>query len=216
VSARIDRRTLLARSAGLALAAPLGVALASAERHGIALAAQVGGKTLVAAIPQATAQLDPAVAGSNGYGDIIPLTDNITEGITRFKSGTVEVEPCLAESWDVSKDGLTYTFKIRPNVKFHDGTALDAKAVETNYERQRDEKHPFHTEGMVYAPIVFADVDTIKATGDLELTITMTRPSILLPGNLAIFAAGIVSPTALEKLGKDFGQQPVGTGPFRI
>ena len=69
---------------------------------------------------------------------------------------------------------------------------------------------------MVYAGIVFADVESVEATGDMELTVTMSRPSVLLPGNLAIFAAGIVSPTALEAEGADFGQSPVGTGPFKF
>ena len=50
----------------------------------------------------------------------------------------------------------------------------------------------------------------------MELTVTMSRPSVLLPGNLAIFAAGIVSPTALEAEGADFRQSPVGTGPFKF
>jgi len=69
---------------------------------------------------------------------------------------------------------------------------------------------------MVYRGIVFADVKSVKATGDLELTVTQSRPAILLPGNLAIFAAGIVSPTALEKEGAEFGQKPIGTGPFKF
>ena len=134
---------------------------------------QDGGKTLVVAIPQATVQLDPAVAGSNGYGDIIPINDNITEGLTRFKNGTAEIEPALAESWTVSDDGLTYVFKIRSGVTFHDGTPLDAKAVETNFLRQLDREQPApHQENFVYVEIVFAEVDTVAATGDLELTVT--------------------------------------------
>jgi peptide/nickel transport system substrate-binding protein len=98
-------------------------------------------------------------------------------------------------------------------VTFHDGTPLDAAAVETNFLRQFDEENPLHQETMVYAGIVFADVASVEATGDMELTVTMSRPSVLLPGNLAIFAAGIVSATALEE-GADIGQSPVGTGPF--
>jgi peptide/nickel transport system substrate-binding protein len=217
---RIDRRAFATRAAQLGLAAPIATALATvATRPGLAAPAlslqmQDGGKTLVAAIPQATVQLDPAIAGSNGYGDIIPITDNITEGLTRFKPGTVEIEPALAESWQVSDDGLEYVFTIRPGVTFHDGTPLDAKAVETNFLRQFDESNPLHQDAMVYSGIVFADVESIAATGDMELTIRLSRPTILLPGNLAIFAAGIVSPTALEAEGADFGQQPVGTGPF--
>jgi peptide/nickel transport system substrate-binding protein len=210
----------LTRAAQLGLAVPVASALAAAAtREGLAaptLALQDGGKTLVVAIPQSTVQLDPAVAGSNGYGDILPLVDNITEGLTRFTPGTVEIEPALAESWEVSEDGLQYVFTIRPEVTFHDGTPLDAAAVETNFLRQLDEENPLHQDSMVYAGIVFADVESVEATGDMELTVTMNRPSVLLPGNLAIFAAGIVSPTALETEGADFGQSPVGTGPFKF
>ena len=94
---------------------------------------QDGGKTLVLAITQTTVQLDPAIAGSNGYGDIIPINENLFEGLTRYKNGTAEIEPALAESWTASEDGLTYVFKIRSGVTFHDGTPFDAKAVETNF-----------------------------------------------------------------------------------
>src|SRR5919112_1631853 len=219
-AARLSRRSFVTRAAQIGLTIPVASALARATtREGlaapqVAVHLQDGGKTLVVAIPQSTVQLDPAIAGSNGYGDILPLVDNITEGLTRFKPGTVEIEPALAESWEVSEDGLQYVFAIRPGVTFHDGTPLDAAAVETNFLRQFDENNPLHQENMVYAGIVFADVESIKATGDMELTVTMSRPSVLLPGNLAIFAAGIVSPAALEAEGAEFGQSPVGTGPF--
>lgn len=217
-ASRLSRRGFLARAASLGLAAPVAASLASLPMaKGLAapvLALQDGGKTLIVAIPQSTVQLDPAVAGSNGYGDILPVWDNVTEGLTRFTPGTVEIEPALAESWEVSEDGLTYVFAIRPDVTFHDGTPLDAKAVEANFLRQLDEENPLFQESMVYRGIAFADVETVEVTGDLELTVTLGRPTVLLPGNLAIFAAGIVSPAALEAAGAEFGQAPVGTGPF--
>ncbi|MCC6312555.1 MAG: hypothetical protein IT337_00980 [Thermomicrobiales bacterium] len=216
----LSRRAFLTRAAQIGLAAPIASALAAvAARPGSAapsIALQNGGTTLVVAIPQATVQLDPAVAGSNGYGDVLPLWDNITEGLTRFKPGSIELEPALAASWDTSEDGLQVVFQIRPNVSFHDGSPLDAKAVAVNFQRQIDENNPFHFPGMTYADIVFADVEKVAATGDLELTVTLSRPTILLPGNLAIFAAGIVSPTALQNEGENFGQQPIGTGPFKF
>jgi len=174
------------------------------------------GKTLIVAIPQATVQLDPAVAGANGYGDIIPINENITEGLTRYKNGTSEIEPALAESWTVSDDGLSYVFAIRQGVTFHDGTPLDAKAVETNFLRQLDPEHPLHQDNFPYVEIVFAEVDTVAATGDLDLTITLKRPIILLPANLAVFAGGIVSPTALETYGADYSSHAAGTGPFEL
>jgi peptide/nickel transport system substrate-binding protein len=219
-AARVSRREFVTRAARLGLAVPVASTLATVTtRSGLTaptVALQDGGKTLIVAIPQATVQLDPAIAGSNGYGDIIPITDNITEGLTRFKPGTVEIEPALAESWEASEDGLEYVFAIRPDVTFHDGTPVDAAAVETALLRQFDEESPLHQETMVYRGIVFADVESIEATGDMEITFRLSRPTILLPGNLAIFAAGIVSPTALEAEGENFGQAPVGTGPFKF
>lgn len=217
---KLDRRGFVVNAARLGLAVPMAASLANAAlREGMAapvLALQDAGKTLIVAIPQATVQLDPAVAGSNGYGDILPVWDNVTEGLTRFTTGGVEIEPALAESWEVSEDGLRYVFAIREGVTFHDGTPLDARAVEANFLRQLDEENPLFQETMVYRGIVFADVESVEATGDLELTVTLSRPTVLLPGNLAIFAAGIVSPAALEAQGAQFGQAPVGTGPFRF
>jgi peptide/nickel transport system substrate-binding protein len=198
---RLSRRGFIIRAAQLGIGLPLAASLAKVSAQSAlaapSLALQDGGKTLVVAIPQATVQLDPAVAGSNGYGDIIPLADNITEGLTRFKTGGVEIEQALSDGWDISEDGTGYLFHIRSGVKFHDGTPLDAKAVETNFLRQMDEKNPLHLDTMVYAGIVFADVKSVAADGEM-LNVVLTKPSVLLPGNLAIFDAGIVSPTALE------------------
>ena len=134
----------------------------------------------------------------------------------RYKPGTAEIEPALAESWDVSTDGLVYTFHIRPNVKFHDGTQINADAVKLNFDRQIDDKNPYHFDGITYTEIVFGDVDKVETSGELDLKVTMKRPSVLLLGNLATFAEGIVSPDALQKYGKSYSQHPTGSGPFKF
>src|SRR5215211_8577337 len=81
-AARLSRRGFVTRAAQIGLTIPVASALARATtREGLAapkVAFQDGGKTLVVAIPQSTAQLDPAIAGSNGYGDILPLDATIT------------------------------------------------------------------------------------------------------------------------------------------
>src|SRR5579884_1630513 len=214
---RLSRRQVLGWAARLGLSAPMAAAISGAVSRGAgAVSLQSGGKTLVVAIAEETLNLDPALAGADGYGDIIPMAGNLTEGLTRFKVGTIDVEPALAASWDVSSDGLTYVFHIRPNVTFQDGTPLDAKAVEFNFQRQIDPKNPYHYPGITYAEIVFADVASIAATGPMDLTIKLQRPIVMLLGNLAIFAAGIISPTALQKYGKDFSTHAVGTGPFKL
>src|SRR5436309_1212596 len=86
-------------------------------------------------------KLDP---GDVDDGESIKVLVNITEGLVRFKTGTAEIEPCLATSWTISPDGLTYTFKLRPGVRFHDGTPLDATAALFSFQRQMDPKHPAH------------------------------------------------------------------------
>jgi ABC-type transport system substrate-binding protein len=208
-SGQLSRRGFFTGAAKLGLSAGLAGAIFGAARNGasaspsaapgrVSARFQDGGNTLVVAFPQTITQLDPGLAGNDGYGDIIPINENLYEGLTRYKNGTAEVEPALAESWTTSEDGLTIVFKIRSGVTFHDGTKLDAKAVETVFNRQLDPSSPLYSDQFGYAPIVFAEFDTVKATGDLELTITLKRPIILVPANLAVFAATIPSPTALE------------------
>ena len=76
--------------------------------------------------------LDPLYATD---GETFRVVRQMMEGLVGFKPGTADVEPLLAESWEDSADGLTWTFKIRQGVKFSDGTDLDAKAVCYNLDR---------------------------------------------------------------------------------
>jgi len=222
-----DRRAFLTTAGKLGISAALAGAIFDARRSiaGAAGAAtgpirsvalQDNGKTLVLGITQATIQLDPSIAGSNGYGDIIPINENVYEGLTRYKNGSAEIEPALAESWTTSEDGLSYVFKLRSGVTFHDGTPLDAAAVVTNFTRQLDENDPLHDPGQVYAGVILQDVTKVEATGDLEVTLTLDRPLKLVPANLAVFAAGIVSPTALQTYKDDYSNHAAGTGPFKL
>src|SRR5262249_23664505 len=72
------------------------------------------------------------------------ITTQVYDNLVRYKGATTDVEPALAEKWDVSEDGKVWTLYIRKNVKFHDGEPLDAKAVVWNFERWWKEKHPQH------------------------------------------------------------------------
>ena len=73
--------------------------------------------------------MDPAtVTAVNDFRILM----NVYNGLVRYKDGTLEVEPSLAESWDISDDGKVYTFQLRKGVKFHDGTDFNAGAVKFN------------------------------------------------------------------------------------
>src|SRR3989440_1474644 len=72
------------------------------------------------------------------------VTKRIFEGLVAQELGSYRLVPGLAQSWDISKDGLTYTFKLRPNVKFHDGTPFNAEAVKILFQRQRNDKGPYY------------------------------------------------------------------------
>ena len=111
------------------------IGLASAQGRCV----QVGG-TLVHGSAGDAYRLDPADVTD---GISVSMTDNIFEGLVRYKPGTSEVEPALAESWEISPDGLTFTFHLRKGVKFHDGTDLNADAVVYSFKRQFDPNNPF-------------------------------------------------------------------------
>src|SRR5262245_32746776 len=110
----------------------------------IALALQVTvgvaiGQTFVFGAQGEPVQLDPAVITDGISGRI---TRQIYDGLVKYKGATTEVEPTLAQSWEVSPDGKAWTFTLRHNVKFHDGTPFDAKAGVWNFERWGKSSHP--------------------------------------------------------------------------
>jgi peptide/nickel transport system substrate-binding protein len=137
--------------------------------------------------------------------------------LLRFKDESTEVEPGLAESWEISDDGIVYTLHLREGVKFHDGTDLNAEAVKFNIERQIDPNHPYHDTGeFPYAEFTWGMVDKIEVAD--EYTVNITLKEIFAPflNHLAMHPAAMVSPAAIEEYGRDISIQPVGTGPFKF
>ena len=86
-------------------------------------------------------KLDPADIDD---GESVNTLAQICEGLVRFKSGTLDIQPWLARSYTISKDGLTYTFELREGVRFHDGTPLNAETALFTFKRQLDNSHPAH------------------------------------------------------------------------
>jgi peptide/nickel transport system substrate-binding protein len=172
-------------------------------------------RTIVVSNPSPVANPDPPVTASTGYGDTMVINNNIFEGLVRNKVGTVDLEPALARSWDISTDGLTYTFHLRPTL-FHDGTPVTASAVKLNFDRQTDEKNPYHLPGMSDTELAFGNVSAVEAPDDHTLVIVQKRPAVTLLPNMALQPEGIVSAAALKQYGKDVAMHPTGTGPFKF
>jgi len=157
--------------------------------------------------------LDPqAVTAVNDFRILM----NIYDGLVRYKDGTLEVEPALAKSWTISDDGLTYTFNLREGVKFHDGTPFNAAAVKFNFDRMLDENHPFYDTGPFPLSFFFSAVDSVTAVNAETVEFKLKEPYAPFLSNLAYPTGLIVSPSAVEKFGKEFGRNPSGTGPFRF
>ncbi|UCP80123.1 glutathione ABC transporter substrate-binding protein GsiB [Pectobacterium versatile] len=116
----------------------------------------------------------------------------------------------LADSYDASPDGLTYTVKLHPGVKFHDGSAFNAAAVKVNLDRASNPDNRLKRYNL------FKMIDKTEAVDDLTVKITLKTPFSAFVNNLAHPAAVMISPAALKQYGKDIGFHPVGTGPYRF
>lgn len=154
--------------------------------------------------------LDPALVDDN---ESAKVTNQIYEALLEYEEKSTDVKPGLAESYEISDDGLTYTFKLRKNVKFHDGTDFNADAVKFNIDRQTVNK----TDDMPYADFVYSTVKECKVVDDYTVQITLNQKNSAFLANTAmVFGAPIVSPTACEKYKNNLNENPCGTGPFKF
>jgi peptide/nickel transport system substrate-binding protein len=171
--------------------------------------------TLVIAIAADPTGFDPEAVLNNTSGFVMAT---IYDSLVKYKPGSVDVEPGLAESWDVSADGLTYTFHLRKGVTFHDGTPFNGPNYIKTIKRlvdKSDEDSIFKTgpvEG--YIDDTYGAVESYTAPDDNTVVFKFKESSAPFTTNLAMVWNGVVSPSAVHKLGKDFRTHPVGTGPF--
>ncbi len=153
--------------------------------------------------------LDPALVDD---GESAKIMVNIYEGLLKYDKDSTKVLPSLAESWDVTPDGLTYTFHLKKGVKFQDGTDFNADAVKFNIDRQLA---PKVTEDMSYAGFVFGSVKDVEVVDANTVKINMKEACTPFLNNLAMcLGAPMVSPKALQDNNNNVNEHPVGTGPY--
>ena len=145
------------------------------------------------------------------------VTKRIFEGLVGQELGSYKLVPGLAQSWDISKDGLIYTFKLRPNVTFHDGTPFNAEAVRFVFERQLNDKGPYYATGTYpYVKGFLGNVAGVEVLDVATVQIKLKAPLTPFLQYLAHQSLFMFSPESLKKWGKDVVKHPVGTGPFKL
>ncbi len=192
-------KRILAAAAGLAALAAL-----------VPAAAQTPPNVLIVGQIAEPQSLDPQhVSAVNDFRILV----NLYEGLVRYQDGTLEVEPALATDWEISEDGLTYTFNLREDVTFHDGSPFNAEAVKFNFDRMMDEDHPYHT-GTFPLSFYFSAIESTSVVDEYTVEFQLNEPFAPFLSNLAYPAGLIVSQAAVMEHGEDFDRNPSGTGPF--
>jgi peptide/nickel transport system substrate-binding protein len=196
----------------------LGGALLTAAGPAGAEEPKMGG-TLIVATTNDTPDLDiQKYPASSQHNALLPLFDGLVEKDWTADADYPPIIPGLAQSWSVSEDGKTYTFKLRQGVKFHDGTPFNAEAADFNFKRMTDPKHKYYDPQVGSTSLgVLKQLKSSKAVDEYTFQIELSTPNAGLIEALASLPNYYMeSPAAFEKYGKDVGQHAVGTGPFKL
>ncbi len=166
-------------------------------------------QSLTYGLTLAPSGIDPHINASAELG--IPLS-SVYDTLVVQDPQTRAFLPSLATEWDVSPDGLTYTFKLRRDVRFHDGTPFDAQAVVANIHYITNPDH--HSQKAIF---MLGPLDTVEAVDEFTVVFRLKEPFAPLLDSLSQVYLGMASPEALESYGPaEYQFHQLGTGPYRF
>jgi peptide/nickel transport system substrate-binding protein len=188
-----------------------GVGLAGAALLGVAGCGSGGGAqsntppgTLYVALESEPPELDPSL--SSAYVDRQVMASLFDKLVDINEDG--KIVPMLAESYDASGDGKTYTFHLRDGIKFHDGTPFNAEAVKFNLDRYQQKESLRSTE--------VEPISSVEAVDPMTVRVNLSEPFAPFLAVLTDRAGIVASPKAIKKAGGRISDNPVGTGPFKF
>ncbi|WP_337264784.1 MULTISPECIES: glutathione ABC transporter substrate-binding protein GsiB [unclassified Serratia (in: enterobacteria)] len=174
---------------------------------------------LAVAAGPAWAAKDAVIAVASNFTTLDPYdaNDTLSQAVAKsFYQGLfgfdkdMKLVNVLADSYEVSPDGLTYTIKLHPGVKFHDGSDFNAEAVKINLDRASNPENRLKRYNL------FRMIDKTETVAPDTVKIVLKTPFAAFINNLAHPAAVMISPAALKQYGKEIGFHPVGTGPYQF
>lgn len=172
---------------------------------GCSLSPQASGGSIIYGLTLTPSGIDPHVDASSELG--IPLTSVYDPLVWLTPDG--EFVPGLAEDWEISDDGLTYTFYLREGVTFHDGTPFDAEAVRFSLDRIADpETKSRKARGML------GPYESTEIVDEMTVRVHFQEPYAPFLASLSTVYLAMVSPEAVETWGDEYQFHQVGTGPF--
>lgn len=163
------------------------------------------GGVLRLANPKDVTSFDPIIAVDNVS---IWIITNMYDQLVRLSADGKTIEPGLATDWKLSDDGKTYTFNLRKDVQFNNGMPVTAEDVKFSLDRARGQDSN--------ASSFFTSVQSIDITGGSQVTIKLNTPYVPLLSILAMYSSAIVPEKVVKEKGKEFGNNPVGSGPFML
>jgi peptide/nickel transport system substrate-binding protein len=211
LTGRLNRRDAIVRGAALGLSVPAMMALGAVGNAPLRASAQEAspvartGGTLRVGLSADPAELDPHKTSLTAAWHVL---EHIYEGLVTTNAA-LEPVPVLAEEWEISEDGLTYTFKLRQGVTFHNGREFVADDVKYSYERILDPE--------TASPNVseLGSIETIEVVDPSTVIITLNAPDSSFLAKLMGTSIAIVPKEEVEANG-DLMQVAVGTGPFQF